>query len=119
MRDLKFRYYSHKSKEMRSWDDLQKLHVHTVFKMMQTECKLMQFTGLKDKNGVEIYDGDVLNKNSHNWVVVDCFESGSVKMNRVGGKGASSNPRLTRWQAETSVVVGNIYENPELLKTPD
>tara|TARA_R110002049_G_scaffold203711_1_gene374310 strand:- start:15960 stop:16292 length:333 start_codon:yes stop_codon:yes gene_type:complete len=108
MRDIKFRYYSHKSNEMRSWDDLQKLHVHTVFKMMQPECKLMQFTGLKDKNGVDIYDGDIVQDEEHYYSVISWDNDDSMYVaSDVGGLADMCFPVK---------VIGNIYENPELFK---
>jgi hypothetical protein len=65
--------------------------------------RLMQFTGLKDKNGKEIYEGDILQQG---------LVSGGVTKN------------VVEWQVNkfsdsvllTSEIIGNIYENPELLK---
>lgn len=73
------------------------------------DFELMQFTGLKDKNGKEIYEGDILEYVERDWnklkdLTVRCdvvFEDGAFK--------PSIDP-------ENSEVIGNIYENPELLK---
>jgi len=76
--------------------------------------ELMQYTGLKDKNGVEIYEGDIL-KNEKS-------TSGNffVKFN-VGGYDAVYKNNFTLClhpvlhYFDGAEVTGNIYENPELL----
>lgn len=71
------------------------------------EPVLMQYTGLKDKNGKEIYEGDILGwekfegtKNQTRWIV--------QYNNERGFKNWSSSDN-------DEIVIGNIYENPELL----
>jgi len=76
------------------------------------DLDVMQYTGLKDKNGKEIYEGDIINVESaytsDEDIVTDViFEKGLF----CGGK---SN--YLYMVCEICEVIGNIYENPELLK---
>ena len=69
-----------------------------------------QYTGLKDKNGVEIYEGDVLKHDLWgNSAIV--WEHGMFR-----GIGAEHDVTLADHQLNRSRIIGNIHENPELLK---
>lgn len=77
---------------------------------------LMQSTGFKDKNGVEIFDGDVVKYILPHQLLISVF-----KINRArSGVWRMDNAIYGRelWEAnlEKFEVIGNIYENPELLK---
>ena len=83
--------------------------------------EIMQSTGLKDKNDVEIFEGDVIgsqNKDRSNWYVshhrIVWHDTGFV------GKQICSRSfiGLEHWTRGENgyVVIGNIYENPELLE---
>lgn len=111
MRDIKFRAWG-KSGVMRGWDDLQKLHIHTLFKMSRPEVILMQYTGLKDKKGVEIYEGDI---------VEITFEDGvKDNMQVVFDKARFYMKGCGFWSfggSDTTLqVIGNIYESPDLME---
>ena len=74
---------------------------------------LMQFTGLEDKNGIEIYEGDI----------VECFNDGlSEVLFRKGSFGTLTyTSRGIDFYTFNEVygaceIIGNIYENPELLE---
>jgi uncharacterized phage protein (TIGR01671 family) len=71
----------------------------------------MQFTGLLDKNGVEIYEGDILNyKKSGNNINIDTLYGKHVdEMEDYFGYSSI-------WMIQDSEVIGNIYENPELIE---
>jgi hypothetical protein len=105
MRDIKFRAWGPKSKVMLDWPDIIDDFKYYVD---HPSYRLMQYTGLKDKNGVEIYEGDILKAPYFQTAAVEYMESGfwckQGKHNML--------PNLT--DAE---VIGNIYENPELLKS--
>ena len=77
-----------------------------------------QYTGLKDKNGVKIFGGDILewtdgySKSSG----VVAFEEGSfVSKCKLGSSSKIKNKDTGGATTKTFKVIGNIYENPELL----
>lgn len=78
---------------------------------------LMQSTGLKDKNGVEIYEGDIVKPSSFaSWIGVVKYSSESVAYilddNEIT---RSVNVYLSQFNGEFEIL-GNIYENPELME---
>jgi len=75
------------------------------------ECPLMQYTGLKDKNDKEIYEGDVLIHQMYSQIVVkDLFEFFSYTIPDVGRYQWKGDGKELGFE-----IIGNIYEHPELI----
>lgn len=81
---------------------------------------LMQYTGLKDKNGKDIYEGDIIKWRDEilevKWAVVGwtLFSRFFSKFGRPNGDDCGEINTIG--YTLKSEVIGNIYENPELLK---
>ncbi|MFT8928499.1 MAG: YopX family protein [Sporolactobacillus sp.] len=81
-------------------------------------CKLMQFTGLKDKNGIEIYESDILSDGKELYLVKYSFTETGMIASGLGKEGTWSLYHLAtnHNKGREIEVVGNIYQNSDLLK---
>lgn len=81
------------------------------------DIALMQYTGLKDRNGSDVYFNDIVeDEYGHRYEVVfegDCLRCNGIRKIRGGHK-----PK-NRWFGRGLKIIGNIYENPELLEVAE
>ncbi len=119
MREIKFRAWDDHDKVMFNLTDRLFFNMYGVAKLpfytpsgITAHAVLMQYTGRKDKNGVEIYESDIVEwKSIHN-------TKGIAHIDTV--QWADGYWNLHPWIHELSSaeckILGNIYEHPELLK---
>jgi len=86
---------------------------HTISCVDDETIELMQFTGLTDRNGKEIYEGDIVDRTEHMKPSVMKNKPEVVKWNDKTASFDGLYANLWPWQEPE--VIGNIYENPELV----
>ena len=125
MREIKFRawnkeknimVYDNEDGSAYYWDGMYASDVDGVNTILNSQTTLetydlMQYTGLKDKNGSEIYEGDIIKTK-------DFYECGELVFKGKIEVVKSLDNYINRCSfIDTSgEVIGNVYENPELLE---
>ena len=124
MRKLKFRawngYRILKDKELREDAELlytkagnSDQYMYDILLPNSKDLILMQYTGLKDRNGKEIYEGDILDYGTYGKFEV-LYHKGSFKIRKLKFKNGNVH-LLEVCSFDDIKVIGNIYENSELL----
>lgn len=118
MREIKFRSWGPLSNMMLDWDDIKDTFNDYID---HHSYVLMQYTGLKDKNGKEIYEGDIVKGVCHERIFSHRGRTEEV----IGEVFISPEMGATvRWQTHKYrgipnlyevEIIGNVHENPKLL----
>ena len=111
LREIKFRAFDKEEKVCVSWDWIKEAEF--IYLLDNEDFIPMQYTGLKDKNGVEIYEGDVIQ--------TDGYAPCEIIYEAPKFMALWKNRNNLTWDLQSFVfdeieVIGNIYENPELLE---
>ena len=110
-RTIKFRAWDKTLNKIHSWSTIE--NHFTLEELLDTNFfEAMQYTGLKDKNGVEIYEGDILSYFGFEYEVT--FEESAFGWSEDGQFYAFAEMAID--EIEKTKIIGNIYENPELAK---
>ncbi len=145
MRDLKFRVWDEERKEMSDSFGFERSYIpfpkdkYWAISPISEICQyphlhVMQFTGLRDKNGKEIFEGDILGGETHkiniatNRKVQDSEHFTAYEVLWLGEKWATRQLRPVvadkpwgglKTFAEMFGVIGDVWENPEFLATAE
>ena len=123
MREYKFRAWDKRKEKFRDdvyidgdgnlYEFSKKTGYGTAISYLNDEyIDVTQCTGLVDKSGQEIYEGDVYHLGDENIKYIVVWHDASLIGNQIGTSGYAG---LSYWQDDIEIL-GNIFENPELIK---
>lgn len=120
-REIKFRAWNHKAKQM-YYDVCIDKYGHandgtSYITYNREKDAVMQYTGLKDSKGKEIYEGDILRQKKNKGAKFKVYfdKDGKWMADEIGESFGGLNHELWSW-AQVTEVIGTIHENSELLK---
>ena len=112
MREIKFRAWDKIDKNMHLDAEVGSIKGYKFFELIESShWEVMQFTGLKDKDGKEIYEGDIVAIDYYTEQFDERRSVGIVKYNAPQFIVNQTEVLSKLWE-----VIGNIYENKKLLK---
>lgn len=103
--------------KFRAWDGLimyEPMTLNTISHGITKKVQWLQYTGLKDKNGVEIYEEDIVTDGEDNYTV--CWNEAGAFFDLAHPDDTFETGDYLLGEASDIEVIGNIYENPELLE---
>lgn len=129
MKEIKFRAWNKLANKMYSHKKLEEMLVNLtkndfiagIFLPLNSDNEIMQYTGLNDKNGNEIYEGDILKgttKGNSDEILAITYvkwDRGQFDLFTEMTSDSWEDALFNYMQFFDVEVMGNIYENPELL----
>lgn len=119
-REFKFRFWDEEMKSYWDWEEIQNDwesdgYFDTAFRQDHWKCE--QFTGLYDRNGKEIYEGDILGYKDYADKRVVVWDNKYMAYRVHDEDNVDCGSCYQEYVGEFGIeVIGNIHKNPELLK---
>ena len=116
MREIKFKFWLKDDESMVGWFDAIDSFGGIEYFMLSDEVQRLQFIGLTDTDGVEIYSDDIVN--DHNGIGVVKYSDKRAAYRVVYGDGTAKwlIDYNLRGERKSIKVIGNERQNPELLE---
>lgn len=118
MDEIKFRSWDKKTNQIIKWQEIKRWNIGVAFsKKDLKDFPIMQYTGIKDRNGKEIYEGDILIHPSGQTAEV-AWHTMYPALTLYEDSNTNKFDLRDIWEDEDSgsqfEIIGNIYQNPKL-----